>query len=644
MSTLSGLLSFDHKPLDLTTLETVAQRSRQHDYNQPSKVCFESVGLIYQSFDSSPTMESELQPHLSDTGTTLMWDGRLDNRKELLAAIGDCANDNKSDVEVLHALYDKNGPNCLAEIIGDWAMCVWSAREQKILLACDFSGLRRIYYCKLPHCVIWCTDLEALVSGSGRIFELNDDYVAEYLQGIPGPSLTPYLEIHAVPPGHLVEIREREISIRRYWSWNTEKPIVYKSDGEYEDHCRLLLRQSVKRRLQSRFPVSAELSGGVDSSSIVCLAHDILNSEGAGTPSLHTLSYYHDEEPSCDERPYFSVIEQAVGRVGTHINSARYDTLTLDLGRFVPLPIYPQGAIDAERDLGAFMRQHSAHTLLSGIGGDEFLGGVPTGIPELADLVREAAMDKYWASLGRWSTSSRVSRWHLLRESVAAAMTSTVCDSPIFAGSVPSVMSSQFEHYARSRPHIGSAWSHRMRPSQRAFIEVWLGLSRQLVHTQAPMFGCYERAYPYLDRDVLSFLFNVPRAQIIRAGQRRSLMRRTLASLVPHEILWRRNKATAIRRNMRIYASLSAEIANCIRESLLVRAGYVDYGKFLAALDGACNGVVEHSFPVMRVIALDTWLKAASQYVNTNIGNVGGRVSLLRGRGRPTNDAYGIPL
>jgi asparagine synthase (glutamine-hydrolysing) len=359
----------------------------------------------------------------------------------------------------------------------------------------------------------------------------------------------------------------------------------------------------------------AELSGGVDSSSIVCLADNILAKEVGVTPGLHTLSYFHDNEPSCDERPHFEVIEKARGSIGSHLDAARYDTLRLDLPHYVPIPIYPQGFIDAEHDVADIMRKSSARNLLSGIGGDEFLGGVPTGIPELSDLFHEHDFSSFLRSCASWSIANRVSRWGLIKEAAMLSFRRQIQDSPYFAGTAPSVVSTSFSQYLQSLERRQVSLRPGVKPSQIAFIDTWLGILRQLASTPVPIFGSYTRSYPYLDRDLLTFLLNIPRSQVIRPGERRSLMRRALSQVVPKEILWRKNKATASRRYVRAYLSLSSEIREMIKASPLVDAGYVDYDNFTASLGKACDGLMMHSQPIMRTIALEAWFRAAAAYL-----------------------------
>ena len=92
------------------------------------------------------------------------------------------------------------------------------------------------------------------------------------------------------------------------------REFVIGSDAEYEEHFRSVFAQSVRRRLRSDSPILAELSGGMDSSSIVCMADEIISRGQLATPRLDTLSYYDDSEPNWNERPYFSQVEEKRGR------------------------------------------------------------------------------------------------------------------------------------------------------------------------------------------------------------------------------------------------------------------------------------------------------------------------------------------
>jgi asparagine synthase (glutamine-hydrolysing) len=617
MSVQAGLWAFENVEFDRRRLESVASHAEQYGPDWKSKRYFRSVGMIYQAFDTIHNWPREVQPHESTSGTTVMWDGRLDNGDDLcnlLERQGVQISARDGDAAIIHALYDNLGVESFPKILGDWAMSVWDERAKRLILATDFCGLRRLYYAKSSEDLLWCTDLRSLVSGAGHSFELCDAYIIEYLEGLPLPERTPYRGVVAVPAGHWVEIKEGTLSTHRYWSWDVSRPILYNNDLDYEEHLRTVLRQSVRRRLRSDYPVVAELSGGLDSSSIVCIADELMAQDKARTPAVHTLSYYHDQEPSCDERPYFSIIEQQRGQTGTHINSAKYDTLDLQLPCFFATPFYPHGLIRASQDLWDVMDRHGARTILSGVGGDEFLGGVPTAVPELADLLRQRSPKQFLSSLDRWSRASRNSRWQLLWWSVEGCFTHQTSGWRRALDDKTSLLTDTLCKDVRSvfSSH-GPPWvDRRSLPSKVLFAGVWFGVVCQLASTLPPMHGCYERTYPYLDRDVLNFLVNIPRSQIIRAGERRSLMRRALRSLVPETVLLRKNKAVSIRRNMTtlsVYSSRRAtDVTSC--QSTAVFNRYVDNRKFEEALGKAVAGLTRHCFPVQRAIGLDIWLSS----------------------------------
>ena len=207
--------------------------------------------------------------------------------------------------------------------------------------------------------------------------------------------------------------------IERFWRFSPTSRIRYKTDAEYEEHFRHVFRQSVQRRLRSDSPVLAELSGGLDSSSIVCMADDILANEGAETPRLDTLSYYDKTEPSGDDWTYFQKVEAKRGRAGFHIDGSRLGTSpdSLACTDFCPLP-GPLGfgrTVDTER--ADAVRGGRYRAVLSGIGGDEFTGGVPDPRTQLADLIVQLKLVSLAKQLMAWSLVKRRPWIQLLRQS-----------------------------------------------------------------------------------------------------------------------------------------------------------------------------------------------------------------------------------
>src|SRR5207245_4201132 len=108
----------------------------------------------------------------------------------------------------------------------------------------------------------------------------------------------PYVGIHSVPPSSSVLLRPGKHTIRKYWDFDPGKRIRYRTDGEYEEHFRAVFAEAVRRRLRSDSPILAELSGGMDSSSVVCMADTIIARGDTETLLLDTIPYFDDSEPN----------------------------------------------------------------------------------------------------------------------------------------------------------------------------------------------------------------------------------------------------------------------------------------------------------------------------------------------------------
>jgi asparagine synthase (glutamine-hydrolysing) len=123
----------------------------------------------------------------------------------------------------------------------------------------------------------------------------------------------------------------------------------------------------------------------------------------------------------------------------------------------------------------------------------------------------------------------------------------------------------------------------------------------------------FEKRYPYLDRDLLEFIFATPREQIVRPGQRRSLMRRALIGVVPDEILHRKRKAYVARSPLATISTEWPSLVKLTRDMICSALGIVDSDRFREALRKARDGQQVASVTVMRTLALECWLRSLSK-------------------------------
>ena len=485
------------------------------------------------------------QPLVSE-GRILTWDGRLDNREELITMVSRRLREHAYRCRS-RLRYDEWGTACFAELMGDWALALWDQGRQRLILARDYIGVRRLFYRIVDTGVEWCTAIEPLVLTAKEKLHLDLVYLAGCFYPRPPIETTPYQEIRGLEPARFLTFGfgGRQTS-ERYWSMNPHARIRYSSDVEYEDHFRGLFRESVRRRLRSDRTITAELSGGIDSSSIVSMADHIRKDELG--PSVETLSYYDPEEPSGDERPFFSMVENARGRAGQHISLSDFARQTMGLAFdplasncFAAVPGYFAKSLRWDTLIREALDSAGSRVILSGLGGDELLGGVQYEAPELVECLATGRIVPFAQSLLQWS---------LARRKTLGSFCGDVFDlfrakyDPASIRSDPGdSLAWVFLKPAKRSVSLGcfSEW-RKLNPTKVSLERVRYSLAAQLSCTDLPLAGCAERRYPYLDRNLFTFIGSIPRRQILQPTHRRHLMRRALRGIVPEGVLFRKTK------------------------------------------------------------------------------------------------------
>lgn len=324
MSIQFGTWNFNGAPFDQSYLERVRSIVSRYASDGMTSHSAGDIEILFWSFHVTTQDMHEVQPRATSSGAVITWDGRLDNGAELTSQFRSSRQSLCADIDIVATAYEEAGLQCLSRLIGDWAMSVWDPRDRSLILARDFAGVCPLYYSLDGDHISWSSVLEPLVALAGKSLELDREYVAGWLSMFPAANRTPYVGIQSVPPSSYVTIKNGKSSTRSYWDFDATKRIHYRSDAAYEEHFRAAFKTSVRRRLRSRAPILAELSGGIDSSSVVCVADELFLAGEADAPRLDTLSYFDHREPNWDEQPYFEVVEKKRGRVGFHIEVDDY--------------------------------------------------------------------------------------------------------------------------------------------------------------------------------------------------------------------------------------------------------------------------------------------------------------------------------
>jgi asparagine synthase (glutamine-hydrolysing) len=610
MSVQFGRWSFDGQPAAPEYLAKVCKILLPYGPDGGYSYSNKGVDLLYHALHTTKESHLEAQPHVLASGSVITWDGRLDNRTELIGLFDGSLSPDSTDVSLAAAAYERWGTDCFAKLIGDWALAIWNPKDGALILAKDPIGTRHLHYSIDLHQVTWSTILDPLVLLAERSLTLDEEYIAGWFSFFPSSDLTPYVGIHSVPPSSYVRVKKRHSTVSKYWSFDPANRIGYRTDREYEEHFRDVFAQSVARRLRCHAPILAELSGGIDSSSIVCMAHSITGLEPANYPRLDTLSYYNDSEPNWNERPYFTKVEEKLGLTGCHIDVSERWSLPSDSAPFAVTPGSGQSLGDASSQLANCMATQGNRVVLSGIGGDEVTGGVPAPTTELMDALRGARFRTLAHGLKVWALEKRKLWLRLLLETAGAFLPPTLVGVPKQMQPprwlLPSFTAT---HRAALNGYPSRVRLFGSRPSFQANISTLEAVQRQLACWPLSLQPPHERRFPYLDRHLLEFLYAVPREQLVRPGQRRSLMRRALRDIVPAEILNRKRKAFVARSPAKVivreWGKMIAECPTMLSSSLNI----VDQEAFAEVVGEARRGGEVHVVAMMRTLQVESWLR-----------------------------------
>jgi asparagine synthase (glutamine-hydrolysing) len=280
-----------------------------------------------------------------------------------------------SDTEVVLHAYEEWGAECVKQFIGMFAIAIWDARTEQLLLIRDRLGVKPLYYYYRDQNLAFGSELKAILQYP--YFEREIDVESLYLyllfQYVPGPQ-TIFRNTYKLLPGqYLVASRAGDISLHTYWdAEEASRAAVTLSlnpnEGEALEQLRELLRSSVRYRLISDVPVGVLLSGGIDSSLVTAIAQE------SSKQRLKTFCIGF-REPKFDESPY-------ARRIAAHLGTEHHELFvtTKEAQAVVPqLPLlYDEPFADSSAIptfLVAKLAREHVKVALSGDGGDELFGG-----------------------------------------------------------------------------------------------------------------------------------------------------------------------------------------------------------------------------------------------------------------------------
>lgn len=319
------------------------------------------------------------QPHVNeDTGLALVMDGYLTNWEELRRDLLDrgAVVRNRSDAELVLRAYEIWGEECAARLEGEFAIIVADQRRRLVYAARDHQGLRPLFVHQDGDALLLASDIGAIIAACERKPEPN----LEYLAGIAAGhwfmrDATVWQGVERVPQAHWLAFDGRDRRLRHYYDLPVEETIRHRSEADYVDHYRQVLFDAVRRTSRSHRPLAIAVSGGLDSSAIYCIAHQLEQQGRLPAPGLQGYTLAGEEGTEAFELPYARAAADHCGRslIEVPLFRPEIDWFTRQVGRNRDIPIPQNGAMSISLEKAAVA--NGSRAFLNGDGGDQWLDG-----------------------------------------------------------------------------------------------------------------------------------------------------------------------------------------------------------------------------------------------------------------------------
>ena len=484
----------------------------------------------------------------ADGAQTIVFNGEIYNYRELrdeLARLG-CVFHTQTDTEVLLQAYVTWGPACLRRLIGMFAFAIHDERRRMLFLARDFFGIKPLYYVQSGTGVFaFASEIKALVDWLPLKRSVNPQRLYEYLRfgRTDHHADTLWSEIRQMPSAHYLEVpfdRPNAGEPVRYWHLPTDEPLDISFD-EAAQQVREKFLQNIRLHLRSDVPVGAALSGGIDSSAIVCAMRLV-----APQAELHAISFIADD-PAVSEEKWVDLVARHAGAT-VHKVYANPDTLRADFDHLIYTQDEPFGSTSMYAQYCVFRhaRAQGIKVMLDGQGADEMLAGYHAFLPaRLGSLVRQ----------GRWIEACRFARRASQLPGMRGAMRLWLQAGRLLLPSIGARMASRWlmpdwlnARWFQDRDvSFASTTGVRQRDMMREELRQMVGATSLPMllrfEDRNSMASSIESRLPFLTPDLAELLLRLPEEHILGwDGTSKNVFRHAMRGIVPDAILDRRDK------------------------------------------------------------------------------------------------------
>lgn len=615
---MCGIAGYHGLPADPALLERM-NAHQQHRGPDGDGICVDGpCGLAHRRLSIIDIAHGQQPMDTADGRYAIAYNGEVYNYLDLrgeLEALGRTFTTD-SDTEVVLQAFAQWGADAFDRFNGMFGLAIWDRHEQRLTLARDHFGIKPLYVAMVPNpsgegeALLFSSEIKPILASGLYEKRVNDRSVYRYLRfrAHEDGTETFFEGIERLAPGEMLEADANGIRRRMFTRLKEEllelasvqRPYDAAAAAEYKRR----LVESVRLRLQSEVPVGTSLSGGLDSSAVAVIINQLLNegdslSLSAVGARQNTFSAIFPGSINDEEKYVDDVLDICTGHVEAHKILPTADEFKADLLDFIRTqeePIISSGPYAQYQ----VMREATKHVtvLLDGQGADEMMAGyIPYYFVYLRQLRAQGAtlaaaelaksLDVLYR-LGRFKLKAKVKlkksipTTHLLNRDFVAA-------------------------------HRGERYSSEGANLKKRLVE-------DLFHNSLPSLLRYEDKntmrfslegrVPFLDKEVLKFIFSLSDEAIIKDGWNKRVLRDATRGLLPESINRRRNKIGFTTPQGEWFMRLKNHFYNIFLSESFANRPYVNQTEVIAAFEGWIKGANDvDTMTFWRLINLELWMR-----------------------------------
>ena len=522
----------------------------------------------------------------------------------------------QSDTETIVHAYEEYGARCVDYLRGMFAFAIWDARKSELFIARDRVGKKPLYYTITPSgTLIFGSELKSLREHPEFRGEISVEALDAYLTFgyVPDP-LTIFRDVHKLPPGCHLTLKDGRVSVEQYWDfpYEHEQQNPARSEADCLEELRALLDEAVRLRLEADVPLGAFLSGGVDSSAVVGL----MTRHMSQPVKTFSIGFHED---SYNELKYARIAAQQFGTdhhelIVTPDICEKVDELVWHFDE----PFADSSALPTYV-VSKLARQH-VKVVLSGDGGDELFAGYAryaldrkrSAFTHLPRLVRQGVMQPLGRNLphGAWGRN-------YLHNVALDPLDRYIEDVSIFTRlNKPALYTGDFRQQlgacdaaARFRDYAAHSRAHDpLDPLLYLDSKTYLPGDILTKVDRMSMAASLEVRGPLLDHKLIEFVCTrIPASMKMKGLETKHIFKRAVRDLVPAEILNRPKQGFGIPIDRWINEQLRERVRGILTEPRTMQRGYVEPRYVNLLLDENQRGRRDHTAELWALFMLELW-------------------------------------